>query len=284
MTGVAAQLAHVAGDGVDLNAPMQAAWEFVGRLAKGKAGVPRGVPTETTPTRRRNRREFRCRRASAAAAAVAGPDGTTPAEDLAAGPPPQSPRTPHRTSALKGETFGGKDLSKFPSIPESPKATPSPNKSPSRKKSLGRNLVEGVASHLGPAMRLGRGVGNSASHLIPRPLFSGRDGVRVAIARDAAFCHYYRENLALLEASGADLVPFSPNPADVLPPGGKASCSAEGTRSCTPPVDAEPSPRRHHRLRRRRRFLAVGGWCFSRSLSDDNRPMCGLAPFATGWC
>lgn len=43
--------------------------------------------------------------------------------------------------------------------------------------------------------------------------------VRIGIARDAAFCFYYAENLRLLQQAGARLIPFSPLDSKTLPEG-----------------------------------------------------------------
>ncbi len=52
-----------------------------------------------------------------------------------------------------------------------------------------------------------------------RPSRSGEAEVRVALARDKAFCFYYEDNLDMLRAAGARLIPFSPLSDRHLPEG-----------------------------------------------------------------
>lgn len=48
---------------------------------------------------------------------------------------------------------------------------------------------------------------------------SRKETVRIAVARDAAFCFYYEENMQILRALGAEIVPFSPISDAKLPDG-----------------------------------------------------------------
>jgi len=119
---------------------------------------------------------------------------------------------------------------------------------------------------------------------------SSQASVRIAVARDEAFCFYYPENLLKLQEAGAELVYFSPIAGDGLPQdiqgvifgGGYPEFHAQALLKNRPLRSAVTA------------FATAGGVVYaecgglmflSQSISAPDgsspRSMCGIAPFAT---
>jgi cobyrinic acid a,c-diamide synthase len=108
-----------------------------------------------------------------------------------------------------------------------------------------------------------------------------RIGARIAIARGPAFSFHYRENLELLEAAGAELVPFDPLVDEALPPDTGALVLAGGFPEV---FGAELSANAALRAeiaafaRAGRPVLAECGGLLYLSASLDGHEMCGVLP------
>ena len=111
--------------------------------------------------------------------------------------------------------------------------------------------------------------------------------VRVAVARDAAFCFYYPDNLDRLAAAGAELIEWSPL-ADAGPPAGTRLLYLGGGY---PEVHAPRLAANAGARAALRAFAAAGGAIYAecgglmylaetlRTLDGTPHPMCGVLPF-----
>ncbi|MFO7714041.1 cobyrinate a,c-diamide synthase [Desulfosarcina sp.] len=123
----------------------------------------------------------------------------------------------------------------------------------------------------------------------PGPATVGnRSGVRIGVARDAAFCFYYADNLELLQAAGARLVFFSPLADSRLPEGLDGLYFGGGYPELHAGALAENRLMRQEIRESSRMNMPVYGECggfmyLCREMGDlDGNvfPMCGCLPFA----
>lgn len=116
-----------------------------------------------------------------------------------------------------------------------------------------------------------------------------RRSARIAVARDAAFCFYYQDNLDLLAAQGAEIVPFSPLTDRRLPEGTSGVYLGGGYPELHARALAENRSMREAVRRAARRGMPVYGECgglmyLARSLTDlagRRHPMSGALPLET---
>jgi cobyrinic acid a,c-diamide synthase len=111
--------------------------------------------------------------------------------------------------------------------------------------------------------------------------------IRLALARDEAFCFYYTDNLELLEQAGAELVPFSPideplpeNIDGIYLGGGYPELHADKLAANTTTREAI------------REFASAGGPIYAEcgglmylaqtlEIDGETHPLCGVLPFST---
>jgi cobyrinic acid a,c-diamide synthase len=113
--------------------------------------------------------------------------------------------------------------------------------------------------------------------------------VRIGVARDAAFCFYYPDNLELLAAAGARLVPFSPLTDGHLPDGLAGLYFGGGYPELHAKALADNRSLRQEIRQLSRKNMPIYGECggfmyLCREMGDthgDVFPMTGCLPFGT---
>jgi len=107
----------------------------------------------------------------------------------------------------------------------------------------------------------------------------GTARARIAIARGPAFSFHYTENLELLQAAGAELVPFDPTADPVLPPGSDALILAGGFPEVHGEILAANAALREEIAAfaaSGRPVLAECGGLLYLCATLDEQPMCGV--------
>jgi cobyrinic acid a,c-diamide synthase len=179
----------------------------------------------------------------------------------------ENPSAARQREEAQRRAAGGLDLGRLRAIAEEAGRRPAPE--------VGRGDRARAAAPPAPT------ASESRAGAAPKPR------ARLAIARDAAFCFYYEDNLRLLAEAGFELVPFSPIADPCLPDGADAVYLGGGyPESFAPGLAA--NAKFADELRRRSAegmpvYAECGGLLYlGRSLTDfDGRrhPMSGLLPF-----
>lgn len=158
---------------------------------------------------------------------------------------------------------------------------------------LNRKTIDELADIIEDSLELDKLMGALPDIDLPRPSGAADPGreksVRIAVARDNAFCFYYQDNLDLLEQHGADIVTFSPLTDDDLPQNIGGLYFGGGYPELFAGKLADNRKLRDHIRGESRAGMPIyaecGGFMYlCEELIDQNRkcyPMAGCFPFAT---
>ncbi len=158
---------------------------------------------------------------------------------------------------------------------------------------LTRQNIDSLADIIEKNIDLARLLGGLPQINLPRPgakeIGSQEKKVRIAVARDNAFCFYYQDNLELLEQHGAEIVPFSPLTDSELPQDADGLYLGGGYPELYAGKLSKNSQLRDRIRGKSRDGMPIYGECggfmyLCRELVDLNNvsyPMSGCFPFAT---
>jgi len=158
---------------------------------------------------------------------------------------------------------------------------------------LSRPEIDSLADIIEENIDLDRLLSGLPEINLPQPgeneIGSPEKKVRIAVARDNAFCFYYQDNLELLERHGAEIIPFSPLADDDLPQGADGLYLGGGYPELFAEKLAENSQLRDRVKGKSREGMPIYGECggfmyLCEELVDLNQvryPMTGCFPFAS---